>query len=144
MYRLLYAVCMPSNAARRSNPVRFFVNCPPHRPAVRSPAGFRAAAAPPGGYPVLYLCDGQNLFDDKLSFSGTSWRAAETAAKLIAAGQVPPFVIVGIDHSGTMRSYDYLPYDPGAAKGNARCASVSRWMQHAVCNANVHLSSLLA
>ena len=49
---------------------------------------------------MLYLNDGQNLFDDRLSFSGSSWRAADTAAKLIMAGKLPSFVIVGIDHSG--------------------------------------------
>ncbi len=52
------------------------------------------------GWPVLYLNDGQNLFEDKLSFSGSSWGAADAAAALIASGAVPPFIIVGMDHSG--------------------------------------------
>ena len=72
--------------------------------AHRSLSGFSRQSPPsPLGWPVLYLNDGQNLYDDKLSFSGCSWRAAAAAATLIASGKVPPFVIVGMDHSGKNR-----------------------------------------
>ena len=27
--------------------------------------------------------------------------------------QLPPFLVVGIDHAGVQRAYDYLPYPPG-------------------------------
>lgn len=40
--------------------------------------------APPGGYPVLYITDGQNVFEDATSHQGVSWRAAECAAHLSA------------------------------------------------------------
>ena len=36
------------------------------------------------GYPVLYLNDGQNLFDPATAFAGVHWQAGETAARLIA------------------------------------------------------------
>ncbi|GIL61274.1 hypothetical protein Vafri_15689 [Volvox africanus] len=65
----------------------------------------------------MYLNDGQNLFGDRPTLSGLSWHAAEAAAGLINSGALPPFVIVGIDHSGNTRSYDYLPYPPGNANG---------------------------
>ena len=68
----------------------------------------------------MYLNDGQNLFDDGLSFSGCSWRAAETAASLINSGTLPPFIIVGMDHSGASRSLDYTPYRPGTGPGGFR------------------------
>jgi predicted alpha/beta superfamily hydrolase len=35
-------------------------------------------------YPVLYLNDGQNLFDPATAFAGVHWQAGETAARLIA------------------------------------------------------------
>jgi hypothetical protein len=68
-------------------------------------------------YPLLLLNDGQNLFEDALSFSGCSWRAAEAAAELITSGQLPPFLVVGIDHAGANRSGEYLPYKPGSGPG---------------------------
>lgn len=49
---------------------------------------------------MLYLNDGQNLFDERLSLSGASWHAAEAAEEAISGGLLPPFVIVGMDHSG--------------------------------------------
>lgn len=53
------------------------------------------------------------------SFSGRSWGAAETAAQLITSGQLPPFIVAGIDHAGPLRSFDYLPYEPGTGPGAA-------------------------
>lgn len=52
------------------------------------------------GHPVLYLNDGQNLFEDRLSMSGASWRVGETAAKLIAEGALPHFVVVSQARDG--------------------------------------------
>lgn len=62
---------------------------------------------------ILYLNDGQNLFTDHRS-PRTKWRAAETAARMIAARSIVPLAIVGIDHGGGRRRWrDYLPYaDP--------------------------------
>jgi enterochelin esterase-like enzyme len=62
-------------------------------------------------YAVLYLNDGQNLFGDGDPESGGGgWRVDETAARLIAAHEIDPLIVVGID-SGDDRSRaaDYLP-----------------------------------
>src|SRR3954464_15392870 len=48
-------------------------------------------------YPVLYLNDGQNLFDPARAFAGNTWRVGETARRLVGAGRIPPLIIVGID-----------------------------------------------
>ncbi|KAG1672027.1 hypothetical protein FOA52_008903 [Chlamydomonas sp. UWO 241] len=93
---------------------------------VWTPPGFVKGDAGTTGWPVLYLNDGQNLFIDRDCFSGCSWRAAETAAGLIAAGVLPPFVVVGIDHSGITRSLDYCPYAPGTGPGGFR-ADAANW-----------------
>ncbi|GIL61286.1 hypothetical protein Vafri_15684 [Volvox africanus] len=82
-----------------------------------TPPGFVESKSSRSAYPVMYLNDGQNLFGDRPTLSGQSWHAAEAAAGLINSGALPPFVIVGIDHSGNTRSYDYLPYPPGNANG---------------------------
>jgi predicted alpha/beta superfamily hydrolase len=61
-------------------------------------------------YPVLYLHDGQNLFDPEHSFKkGEHWRVGETATALIEAGRLPPLIIVGIDNTGPRRLHEYTP-----------------------------------
>ena len=61
-------------------------------------------------YPVLYLHDGQNLFDPETSFKkGEYWRAGETASALIDTGRIEPLVIVGINNVGPRRLHEYTP-----------------------------------
>ena len=62
-------------------------------------------------HPVLYLNDGQNLFDPSRAFAGVSWSVAETAAALVEHGLIPPLVIVGIDHGELQRAREYLPVE---------------------------------
>jgi predicted alpha/beta superfamily hydrolase len=63
-------------------------------------------------FPVLYLHDGQNLFDPETSFiKGNYWRVGETADALIAAGEVEPLVIVGIYNAGAKRVNEYTPLE---------------------------------
>src|ERR1043166_372084 len=59
-------------------------------------------------YPVLYMHDGQNLFDAATSFIGVEWQADETAEKLIKAGKIPPIIIVGI-YNTLDRMNEYTP-----------------------------------
>src|SRR5437764_4462763 len=54
-------------------------------------------------YPVLYLNDGQNLFDAATAFAGVDWRVGEAAKHLMAAGKIPQLIIVGIDNTGKNR-----------------------------------------
>ena len=61
-------------------------------------------------YPVLYMHDGQNLFEPETAFQkGEHWRLGETAAELIAAGRIEPLVIVGIYNTGDTRVHEYTP-----------------------------------
>lgn len=92
----------------------------PNTPHPAPLAGYRKEEALKKPLPLLLLHDGQNLFQDSLSFSGHSWHAAEAAAALIAAGRVPRFLVAGIDHSRAQRSLDYLPYPPGSGPGGRR------------------------
>jgi len=61
-------------------------------------------------YPVLYLNDGQNLFEPMTSFTGVEWQVDETAERLIREGVVPPMMIVGIDNAGKDRFREYMPH----------------------------------
>ena len=56
------------------------------------PPGYDAASGQ--RYPVLYLHDGQNLFDPDMAFKkGEHWRVGETATELIEAGRLPPLIM---------------------------------------------------
>lgn len=59
-------------------------------------------------YPVLYLHDGQNLFDEKRAAFGVEWKVDETAERLIRSGRVRPLIIVGIDNTAK-RVDEYTP-----------------------------------
>lgn len=62
-------------------------------------------------YPVLYLLDGQNLFDACLNdVSHREWGVDETVYRLVREGRLPPMIVVGIDHAGPDRAHEYLPY----------------------------------
>jgi enterochelin esterase-like enzyme len=59
-------------------------------------------------YPVLYLNDGQNLFDPATSYiKGRTWMVREHADAAIEAGEVEPLVIVGIYNTGDRRLAEY-------------------------------------
>jgi predicted alpha/beta superfamily hydrolase len=61
-------------------------------------------------YSVLYLHDGQNLFDGATAFiPGQEWQVDETAQRLIAAGKIEPLIIVGINNAGKDRIDEYTP-----------------------------------
>jgi predicted alpha/beta superfamily hydrolase len=65
------------------------------------PQGYREQKNSHTKYPVLYLNDGQNLFDVCTSMFGPKeWKVDETANRLIAEGKVEPLIIVAIDNAG--------------------------------------------
>ncbi len=71
-------------------------------------------------YPVLYMHDGQNIFDASTSFSGIEWSADESAEKLINEGIIKPIIIVGIYNAGSERINEYSPWvdkNYGGGKG---------------------------
>jgi predicted alpha/beta superfamily hydrolase len=64
-------------------------------------------------YPVIYMHDGQNLFDDYTSSYG-EWGIDELLDKMPVSDQC---IIVGIDHGGDYRITEYDPYDSKYGKG---------------------------
>lgn len=59
-------------------------------------------------YPVIYMMDGQNLFDDATSFAG-EWGIDEMMHNTYT-NQIPSAIIVGIDNAGADRTNEYLPW----------------------------------
>jgi predicted alpha/beta superfamily hydrolase len=63
--------------------------------------------SPEARYPVLYMNDGQNLFDAATAFGGNEWGIDETAERMIQAGEIQPLIIVGIYNTGYTRLAEY-------------------------------------
>jgi predicted alpha/beta superfamily hydrolase len=68
-------------------------------------------------YPVLYMHDGQNMFDTRTSAFGVDWQIDEAADSLISKNYIKPIIIVGI-YNTPDRSYEYTPGLSGYAYMN--------------------------
>lgn len=71
------------------------------------PAGYRRS--PRLRYPVLYLQDGQNVFDAATAFNGVEWAVDETAQRLIRRKLIEPVIIVAVANMGGDRIHEYTP-----------------------------------
>ncbi|MHB2018312.1 MAG: alpha/beta hydrolase [Candidatus Xenobia bacterium] len=81
------------------------------------PPGYRDD--PQKRYPVLYLQDGQNLFDPSTAFNGHEWHLDETAESLIRSRQMQPCIMVGV-YNTPDRMEEYTPVsDPDEPGGKA-------------------------
>ena len=60
-------------------------------------------------YPVLYLQDGQNVFDAATAFGGVEWGVDETAQRLIRDKLLAPLIIVAVANTGEQRVHEYAP-----------------------------------
>jgi predicted alpha/beta superfamily hydrolase len=77
-------------------------------------------------FPVLYLQDGQNLFDPATAFNGQTWRADAITDELICRGEIRPVILVGIYNTGVRRVSEYTPTrDRRSGKGG----KVARYAQ---------------
>ncbi|UCE19591.1 MAG: alpha/beta hydrolase [Gemmatimonadota bacterium] len=62
-------------------------------------------------YPVLYMHDGQNLFDPVTSFIGVDWGIDETMTRLIEERRIREAIVVGIGNA-PQRIQEYMPQKP--------------------------------
>jgi predicted alpha/beta superfamily hydrolase len=62
-------------------------------------------------YPVIYMHDGQNVFDPALSFTGIDWGVDEAIAGLMRDEQLPGAIVVGIWNTEE-RWREYMPARP--------------------------------
>jgi predicted alpha/beta superfamily hydrolase len=69
------------------------------------PPGYQSSSA--ARYPVLFMNDGQNLFDSVTAFGGNEWGLDETAERLIRINEIQPLIIVGVYNTGTERLAEY-------------------------------------
>ena len=78
-------------------------------------------------YPVLYMHDGQNVFDQATSF-GDEWRVDETAQELILAGRIQPIIVVAIYNTGEQRVDEYTPTPSADGKFGGRADDYGRML----------------
>ncbi len=78
------------------------------------PPGYESS--PDVRYPVLYMLDGQNVFDRASSYAG-EWEVDETCERLIAAGEIRPIVVVAVANGEMARSYEYTPWIDAKDRG---------------------------
>ncbi len=65
-------------------------------------------------YPVLYMHDGQNLFDPRIANTGVDWGVDEAVVRLVDRGVIPPIIVVGV-WSTAERSREYSPWHDAPA-----------------------------
>ncbi len=63
-------------------------------------------------YNVLYLHDGQMLFDAETTWNKQAWNADDVLSQLLKEGKIQDVIIVGIASDGTTRHIDYFPQKP--------------------------------
>jgi enterochelin esterase-like enzyme len=64
---------------------------------------------PDARYPVLYMSDGQALFDPRIANTGVDWGVDEAVVRLVERGVMPPIIVVGA-WSTVDRGREYSPW----------------------------------
>jgi len=65
-------------------------------------------------YPVLYMSDGQNLFDPRIANTGVDWGVDEAVVRLVRRGTIPRLIVVGV-WSTAERGAEYSPWHRASA-----------------------------
>lgn len=68
-------------------------------------------------YPVLYVQDGQNLFDPQRAYMGQTWNALTTLNTLIKKKQIRPIIVVAIDNTSDRMSEYTHDFDSSVGHG---------------------------
>jgi enterochelin esterase-like enzyme len=72
------------------------------------PSGYN----PDDRYTVLYMHDGQMLFDSAITWNRQEWGVDETMSRLISDGTIEKNIVVGIWNISEIRHSDYFPQKP--------------------------------
>ena len=101
-------------------------------------------------YAVLYVQDGQMLFDEAQTWNKQAWDIDDVASNLQNIGSVRDFIVVGIWNSGASRHEDYFPAKPyhdlpAIAKDTilAQLISVGRTEEHFTPKSDEYLSFIV-
>jgi enterochelin esterase-like enzyme len=85
--------------------------------------------SPQKKYAVLYMHDGQMLFDSSITWNNQSWKVSETLHSLLATKQIRDVIVVGIWNGGSTRHSDYFPQKPFEALSSIEKDTVVQQLQ---------------
>jgi predicted alpha/beta superfamily hydrolase len=68
--------------------------------------------SPKKKYAVLYMHDGQMLYDSTMSWNKQEWGVDETITRLIKEKKIKDVIVVGVWNGGKYRHTDYFPQKP--------------------------------
>ena len=80
-------------------------------------------------YAVLYMHDGQMLFDANSTWNHQTWDVDDVAGKLMNEGKTKEFIVVGIWNSGKNRHSNYFPQKPFENLSQSQKDFVSKQLQ---------------
>jgi alpha-glucosidase len=83
------------------------------------PDGYEQGAAAGRRYAVLYMHDGDSLFDAATTWNSQEWGVDEVLSRLLGEGAVRDVIVVGISNAGSERAIEYLPQKPFEAMAEA-------------------------
>ncbi len=63
---------------------------------------------------VIYMHDGQMLFDSRHTWNNQSWEVAGVLSTMIEEGKVRPAIVVGIHNGGSLRAAEFFPKSAAA------------------------------
>ena len=78
-------------------------------------------------FPVLYMWDGQNLFDPSTAFN-MEWQVDLTAERLIREGKIEPVIIVGVYNGGEHRLSELSPWRDARLGARGEGHAFMRWV----------------
>lgn len=79
-------------------------------------------------YPVVYMHDGQNVFDAATSNFGKEWRVDEVLDALTSQQKMEKVIVAAVAHGGSNRSYEYVPFpDPNAPSDGASAEQFTKY-----------------
>ncbi|SDR81543.1 alpha/beta hydrolase [Christiangramia echinicola] len=81
-------------------------------------------------YAVLYMHDGQMLYDAKSTWNKQAWDVDSAASELIDSGSIKDFIIVGIWNGGSTRHSEYFPQKPYESLSETERDTVSKQLQN--------------
>ncbi len=82
-------------------------------------------------YAVLYMHDGQMLFDSTTTWNRQEWGVDETVGRLIREGKIRDCIIVGIWNNGSKRHSEYFPQKPFESLSQAQRDSILKEARNA-------------
>ncbi len=68
--------------------------------------------SPKKKYAVLYMNDGNSLYDSSIMWNHQEWGVDETVSKLLKENKIKDLIVVGIWNNGTKRHQEYYPQKP--------------------------------